>query len=333
MSEIVYPATRHPDVIVIGASAGGHEALRVLLANLPADLPAAVFVTVHRGLAEPNHLAEVLARYGALPVEFGEEAQAWQAGRIYLAPNDRHLLVGARHVHVRRGARENRMRPAIDPLFRSAAANCSSRVIGILLSGMLDDGVDGLAAIKRCGGLTLVQEPEDAACDQLPRNAITRMVPDHVLPVRQMAHQLIQLTSSTITAMPEVPEDVRIEALVAAMELGDVVGQLGMPSGLTCPECHGALYSITNSRPTRYRCHTGHAYSTDVLRAAQAEALEQALFAALRAQEEQTILVRTMAEQAHASGDSIRAAQLRDRALGYGRDAEALRKMIGAGES
>jgi two-component system chemotaxis response regulator CheB len=144
---------------------------------------------------------------------------------------------------------------------------------------------------------------------------------------------LEQLTRLPLSTRSEVPEGVRIEALVAAMELGDVVGQLGTPSGLTCPECHGALYSITDNRPPRYRCHTGHAFSAVVLRAAQAEALEQALFAALRAQEEQIIIIRMMAEEAQTAGDMTRAGQLRERALGYGRDAEALRTMIGSGES
>ena len=160
------------DVVVIGASAGGVEAVRRLVGMLPADLAAAVFVVLHRGIEEPNLLANVLGAGARLLAVTATDGQRFRRGCVYVAPPDRHLLVGHDHVHVRRGPRENRVRPAIDPLFRSAAANCTTRVIGVVLTGLLNDGTAGLRAIKLCGGLAVVQDPDDAAYDSMPRSAI-----------------------------------------------------------------------------------------------------------------------------------------------------------------
>src|SRR4051795_8584407 len=174
------PGTDNRDVIVIGGAAGGVEAVTRLARGLPADLPAAVLVAIHRGPDGAGLLAEILDAAGPLPAAMAEEGQPLERGRIYVAPPDRHLLVGHDHVHVRRGPRENRTRPAIDPLFRSAAANCTSRVIGVVLSGMQNDGSSGLLAIKRCGGLAVVQDPKDARFGEMPASAIAHGAVDHV---------------------------------------------------------------------------------------------------------------------------------------------------------
>jgi two-component system, chemotaxis family, protein-glutamate methylesterase/glutaminase len=318
------------DVIVVGASAGGVEATRQLLAGLPAGLPAAVFVVIHRGLREPNLLPEVLAAASAIPVATAEEGQRFERGRAYVAPADRHLLVGRDHVHVRRGPHENRWRPAVDPLFRSAAASCTTRVIGVVLSGLLDDGSSGLRAVRQCGGLAVVQDPRDATFGDMPRNAIAHAAPEHVVPLRGMGGLLARLAAGPRPPPVEVPDKVRLEALVPALEVGDVSEKLGSLSPLTCPECHGSVYEIREGGLIRYRCHTGHAFTLEALRACQAEGLERALYSAMRAQEEQAILTRRVAEEMDRRGDMRSAAELERRAEGYKEGADALRRMLAA---
>ena len=232
------------DVIVVGGSAGGVEAMRELAGGLPADLPAAVLVAIHRGPDQPSLLAQVLDAAGPLPAVAAEDGQRLERGRIHVAPADRHLLVERDHLHVRRGPRENHSRPAIDPLFRSAAATCSTRVIGVLLSGMLNDGTSGLLAIKHCGGLAVVQDPKDAAYPEMPRNALAYVAVDHVLPLAGIAPLLAARAATPPPPPPaKVPEEIRIEALIAAEELFVMPDQhrLGTLSPLTCPECDGSL--------------------------------------------------------------------------------------------
>src|SRR5215218_5780920 len=168
------------DIIVVGGSAGAVEVTRSLAARLPGDLPAAVFVAIHRSSEGPAYLDKVLSASGPLPALSAEEGMLVQRGHIYVAPPDHHLLVGRGHVHVRRGPKENRTRPAIDPLFRSAAVNATTRVIGLLLSGSLDDGTAGLLAIRRCGGVAVVQDPGDARFGEMPASAIANGAADHV---------------------------------------------------------------------------------------------------------------------------------------------------------
>lgn len=168
--------TDNRDIIVIGGSAGAIDVLRGLLAGLPPDLPAAIFVVIHRTAQEPNLLADLLNAAGSLLAAIAVDGQPFEHGRVYVPPSDRHLLIGRDHMHVRRSPRENRTRPAIDPLFRSAAVHCSTRVIGVVLSGMLNDGTAGLLAVKRCSGLAIVQEPDDASCPSMPASALRHIV-------------------------------------------------------------------------------------------------------------------------------------------------------------
>ncbi|MFO1039466.1 MAG: chemotaxis protein CheB [Geminicoccaceae bacterium] len=318
------------DVIVIGASAGGLGALRKLLGGLPGNLPAAVFVVVHRGEEEPSLLAELLDAVGPLPAETAEEGQIFRHGRIYVSPADRHLLVGRDHIHVRRGPRENRSRPAIDPLFRSAAASCSTRVIGIVLSGMLDDGASGLLAIRRCGGLAIVQAPEDAEFPEMPSNALRRGNVDQILPVREMPALLVELVRQPRPPAMDPPDDVRLEAMIPAMDVGDSAGKLGRLSPLTCPDCHGVIYEIEENGALRYRCHTGHAFGTDSLRAAQDEVLERALYDAMRTQVEQALLAQRIAQENRHTGNARGAEWMERRAASYREGAETLRRLIAA---
>jgi two-component system chemotaxis response regulator CheB len=318
------------DVIVIGASSGGVKALRRLVAALPADLPAALFVAVHRGISLPTYLAEILDAAGPLQAVTAEEGMPFERGQIYVAPPDRHLLLGQDHVHVRRGPKENRVRPAIDPLFRSAAAHCSTRVIGMVLTGLLDDGTAGLLAIKRCGGITVAQDPADAEYPAMPRSAIVNGAADHVLRLDGMAALLRRLTSEPCPPPVEIPESVRIEALIAAQELTmhPTQEQYGRLSPLTCPECHGAMYEIHDGTLLRFRCHTGHAFTAESLSGAQAEAWERALYDALRTQEEQMTLARRMAADARCRGSLRHADDFDRRARSYEEGAEIIRRML-----
>ena len=329
------PDAEHPtrDVIVVGASMGGVEALRKLLGALPADLPAALFVVLHTADHDPGLLARVLGMTSTLPVLTAAEGQRFGPGQVYVAPPDLHLIVGHDHVHVRRGPRENGSRPAIDPLFRSAAASCTTRVIGVLLTGLLNDGTSGLQAIKRCGGLVLVQDPSDAAYGEMPRSALRHMVVDRVLPLRAIPAALAELAPQPRPPAGEVPAEIRAEALIAAQEIRDIHHpEAGPPiSPITCPDCHGSLQEIVDGQLVRYRCHTGHAFTLETLGALQADAWERALYSAFRAQQERAMLVGRMADQARAQGGDSSAEQLQQRAQSYEEGAELLRRLIAHG--
>jgi two-component system, chemotaxis family, protein-glutamate methylesterase/glutaminase len=333
-------ATRPPrseggnrDVIVVGASMGGVEAIRQLLQGLPGDLPAALFVVQHTADHGPGLLAQVLGKSSRLPVVTAAEGQRFDRGRVYVAPPDLHLIVGHDHVHVRRGPRENASRPAIDPLFRSAAASCTTRVIGVVLTGTLNDGTSGLQAIKRCGGLAVVQDPRDAAYGEMPRSAVRQVAVDHVLPLHEIPAILAALSRQARPLPPEVPDEIRAEALIAAQDISDMrqleEGRTIAP--ITCPECHGSMHEIVEGELVRYRCHTGHAFTLEALGAIQADAWERALYSAYRAQQERAILLNHMAEDARAKGAETAAEQLQRRAQSYEEGADLLRDLLARG--
>jgi two-component system chemotaxis response regulator CheB len=321
------------DVIVVGGSAGSVEAMRALVAGLPADLPAAVLVAIHRSPDYPSLLAQVLDAAGPLPAVPAEEGQRLEHGRIHVAPADRHLLVERDHLHVRRGPRENRSRPAIDPLFRSAAASCSTRTIGVLLSGTLNDGTSGLLAIKRCGGLAVVQDPKDATFPDMPRNALAYVAVDHVLPLAGIAPLLAELAATPHPPPVEAPEEIRIEALIAAEELFVMPDQhrLGTLSPLTCPECDGSMQEIREDGLMRYRCHTGHAFTLEALRVAAGEAWERTLYGAMRAQQQQAMVAHRLAEDARRLGDERSAAEFERRAQDYEEGAVVIQRLAARG--
>jgi two-component system chemotaxis response regulator CheB len=321
------------DIIVIGASTGGIDALRVLVGDLPEDLPAAVFVVMHVGAT--SHLAAILDRVSTLPVVKAENGAPIAHGRIYIAVPGRHLLLHDNHILLRRGPRENHARPAIDPLFRSAAASFGGRVIGVVLSGALSDGTAGLRAIKRCNGLAVVQDPQDADMPEMPQNALRHAEVDHVVPMQAMGALLSKLTRQEAAPRPEVPLDIRLEAAIAAQELAGMKMEdmLGKPSRFTCPECHGTLWEIEDGSLLRYRCHVGHAFSADAVQAAQGEEIDRLLGTLLRAQQERAGLARRMAEHERQSGRTSLADQLARRASEYDDGAQVLRSLIRNGEA
>jgi len=301
---------RTHDIVCIGASAGGVQALQVIAAGLPAGLPAAIFVVQHVHPAAPGFLPDILRRATVLPVSHAIHGERVEPGRIFVAPADHHLLVSAGgRVELSRGPRENRARPAIDPLFRSAALAFGQRVVGIVLTGYLDDGTVGLRAIKLCGGTTVVQDPDDAEAPSMPRSALDHATVDHVVRLRDMAPLISRLAREAVKSNVErtsiMPKELEIEAAIAAGDDAALAGvkTFGEPSLFTCPECHGALVEIRERNPIRFRCHTGHGFTAATLREALQESSEDALWSAIRVLQERAMLMSHMARHARAGGE------------------------------
>jgi len=285
-------------IIVVGASAGGMAALKQLVAQLPEKLPAPVFIVNHLSAdASARVLAETLDAAGKNRCSEARNGEAFRSGRIYVAPSDHHLLLSKTTVMVTKGARENRSRPAIDPLFRSAAVAHGNKVIGVLLTGQLDDGTAGLIAIKRCGGTCVVQDPKDAAYPEMPTNALHHARIDYSVPLLEMGSLLLRLIERKRGKRVPVPEDIAIEAKIAERVLSDLasVEALGHQVPFNCPGCGGVLWKVTKSKEARYRCHTGHSYTAPVLLAEQSAKIEETLWVALRMFEERRNLLSTIA--------------------------------------
>jgi two-component system chemotaxis response regulator CheB len=320
------------DIITIGASAGGVEALRDLVTLLPADLPAAIFVVVHVPANSPTVLPQILSRRGRLPAETAVSHQPIAHGRIYVAPPDHHLLVKRGHVSVARGPRENGHRPAVDPLFRSAAAAYGARTVGVVLSGNLDDGAAGLAAIKRRRGIAIVQDPAEALYPGMPASAIASVQVDHVLPIQQIATLLSRLASTPVAHAEEapMPDDMDLESEIAELKAEAIHNPVrpGTPSAFACPECGGALFELGQNEVIRFRCRTGHAFSPDTLFSHQDSSLENSLWVALRALEESAALSSRLAERAHRRGHAAAAERFTERARASVVHAEHIRRML-----
>jgi two-component system chemotaxis response regulator CheB len=302
---------RMRDAIVVGASAGGIRALRDLLRNVPADLPAAILAVVHIPADSPSALPLVLSGAGPLPAKSAVNGERFDKGTVYVAPPDRHLLVEGGRLRLTRGPRENRVRPCIDTLFRSAAVDLGPRAIGVVLSGALDDGTAGLWAIKDRGGIAAVQAPEEAEYPDMPNNALAHVEVDHVLPAVDLGAKLAALARERVVKPGAVPAAMAAET---AIELGANALQggffdLGAPSLNACPECHGSLIEIREGTIVRYRCHTGHAYSLRTLLAETEIAIEKSLLSTVRAIEERSFLLRTLERRARENGDHVAADQ------------------------
>jgi two-component system chemotaxis response regulator CheB len=283
------------DIIVVGASAGELEAMQVLLRGLPANLPSCVFMVLHVGAS--SHLAEILDRAGPLPVKEAKSGELIRPSQVYVAAPSAHLLLHDGHVMLRRGPRENFARSAIDPLFRSAAATFGGRVIGVVLSGALNDGTAGLRAIKRCGGIAVIQDPLDATVPDMPESAQRHVDVDYTVAVGGMAALLTRLAAEPET--PEISKGIRLEAAIAAHEPPGMktAKELGTLSPFSCPECHGTLWEIPDGRVLRYRCHAGHACTAEAVLSAHAEEIERLLWGLVRSHSERAALAYRMAEQ------------------------------------
>jgi two-component system, chemotaxis family, protein-glutamate methylesterase/glutaminase len=295
------------DLIVVGASAGGVEALRSLVAGLPADLGAAVAVVLHLPAGGTSALPQILRRFGNLPTTSASSGMPIQAGMIHVAPPDHHLLVIDDQFALSHGPTENGHRPAINALFRSAAVSRNRRTIGVLLSGVLDDGVAGLVSIKSQGGLALVQDPADALYPGMPQNAIRHLTPDHVLPVSEMGPLLAKLTRQESVADRAPPAELLLEleneiAQNRRTAVDYQANGVGAPSGFSCPDCQGVLSELGPDEG-RYRCRVGHAWSADALLHAQGDVFERALWTALRSLDEKASMASRMSRDAEQRGN------------------------------
>jgi two-component system, chemotaxis family, protein-glutamate methylesterase/glutaminase len=289
----------HRDIVAVGASAGGVEALRALVAGLPTGYPGAVLVVLHLPKDAPSALPAILDRSGPLSADTAVDGEPLRDGRIYVAPNDHHLLVLDGHIRLTRGPAENGHRPAIDPLFRSVARAFGRRAIGVVLSGSRDDGAAGLATIVEQGGAAVVQDPLDALYPWMPRAALASAPTEYVAPAAKLGALISEMTAMDLPGVPpNAAADPLLDAEVKMSELGVVTSdELAVPpAGYGCPSCGGALFQFAADPMPRYRCRVGHAWSAESLLDEQAIALEGALWMALRALEEKSALSRRMAE-------------------------------------
>ena len=321
--------SRH--IVVVGTSAGGLDALRSIAAELPPSFPAPVCVVQHTAPEAPGVLHEILSRAGAIEAVSPCNLEPLVPGRIYVAPPDRHMVIEPGRLRVTKGPKENRFRPAIDPLFRSAAQVYGPAAIGIILTGSLDDGTAGLLTIKQLGGVAIVQDPAEAMFPSMPLSALRHVKVDHRVALAEIPPLLVRLTAGSAgVANFSSPESVEVEVEIAKEENALDAGLQGIsePSSFACPECQGVLLRITDERLIRFRCHTGHAYTADSLLAALSENVEAALWAAIRSLEETSMLVRQMSGYLEAHAREADAQRFAERAAQAHRQAKLIRALV-----
>lgn len=292
------------DIIVIGTSAGGLKALSAVLSELPADIAAAIFVVQHLAADKESYLTRLLGDVCDLPVSSPDDDEIFSVGHVYVAAPDHHLLLNGDRVRVLRGPQENRFRPSIDALFRSAARSHGSRVIGMVLTGYLDDGTVGLQTIKKRGGITVVQDPEEAEYPSMPRTALRYVNIDHTVPIADAGALLIRLVAQSPADQERFPTSpaIEIESNIAEQvmnteEFLENVEQIGKRTTYTCPDCNGAIWQIGDEEPLKLRCHVGDSFTGEVFSAEQSHNIESALWSAIRIMEEKVTFSRQLAER------------------------------------
>ncbi len=318
------------DIIVIGGSSGATAPLKEILRGLPGDLPAAVFIVLHIPARSLGILATVASAASKLPVQAAENGMRIEPGNVYLAVPDHHLILKRGHIVLGRGPRENMARPAIDPLFRSAAIAFGPRVVGVILSGMLNDGAAGLEAVKRCGGVAIVQDPDEAIADEMPRSALAAVEPDFSPGAARIGDLLADMARMAAGPPTPIPPELQLEVDIAAGERANSELLVGIadPVPLTCPQCGGVLSEVRGAKPLRYRCQVGHAFTADLLAKEQESTIDEALRVALRIVEERAELVRRMADDGRRSGRRAVAEMYDERSAEYRRYADIIREAV-----
>jgi two-component system chemotaxis response regulator CheB len=288
------------DIIVIGTSAGGLNALKQLIKSLTPTLEITLLIVIHTSARSPNMLKEILQKNSSFPIINPTNGQIIRRNHIYLAPPNFHMTVNKGHIFLNSGPRINHSRPAIDPLFRSVALQYGARVVGIILTGMLDDGTAGLEVVKKQGGLTIVQHPEDAEYPEMPRNALASVKVDHCSTLPEIALLIAKVTATPVKSkLKFASHKMQIETKSNTTDITSTaeLNHVGKISSFTCPECHGTLWEIkeNNKKILRYRCRIGHAFGSKSLLAAHDETLENILWAAVRTLEENAELSHRLA--------------------------------------
>ena len=323
------------DIIVIGTSAGGLKALGALLSALPADINAVLFIVQHLAADKPSILPQILADVGSLPVSHPSDKEPIQTGRIYVAPPDHHLLLNQSLMRVVRGPQENRFRPAIDALFRSAARAYGSRVVGVVLTGYLDDGTVGLQAVKKRGGVAVVQDPNEAEYPSMAKSALRFVQIDYCLPLAEISNLLVRLSKEPAVEQEAHPvtKELEIESRIAEQQMNtqeflEHVEAIGTRTTYTCPECNGSIWQIGKEEPLRFRCHTGHSFTANVFLAEQTQNLENALWSATRVMEEKVTFLRQMASQMRSYNLQSAVAKYEDHAKSMDAEVSLIRGII-----
>ncbi|MCC5667298.1 chemotaxis protein CheB [Nostoc sp. CHAB 5784] len=323
------------NIIVIGTSAGGLKALGAILGTLPADIDAVFFIVQHLAADKPSILPQILTDVGSLPASHPADGESIQTGRIYVAPPDYHLLVNQGSMRVVRGPQENRFRPAIDALFRSAARAYGTRVVGVVLTGYLDDGTVGLQAIKKRGGVAIVQDPNEAEYPSMAKSALRYVNVDYCLPLAEIPDLLVELSKEPAAQEEAYPvtKEIEIESKIAEQQMNTQeflknVEAIGTRTTYTCPECNGSIWQIGKEQPLRFRCHIGHSFTANVFLAEQTQNLENALWSAVRAMEEKVTFSRQMAEQMRNYNLTIAATKYENHAMNLDKEVSLVRGII-----
>jgi two-component system chemotaxis response regulator CheB len=327
----------HSKIVVVGASAGGIETLKEIVRGLSSDFPAPILLVLHIPPDSPGLLPKILAYAKTVRTKSAEDGERAQNGVLYVAPPDRHLVVEADGtLRTPRGPRENRHRPSVDPLFRSAALAYGPHAIGVILSGTLDDGTAGLLAIHRRGGITIVQQPEDAIYPGMPESAIANVKVDHILPASEIAGQLaLSVREERIAPRLGDTKQMELEKRISEMDSDALNGdeRPGHPSAYSCPDCGGVLWEIDEGEFVRYRCRVGHAYSPETMLAAQTDVLEEALWTAMKTLEENARLAKRLAAAERERNQSWMAERFERRESEARDRADVIRRFLAAGDS
>jgi two-component system chemotaxis response regulator CheB len=322
-----------PDrIVVVGVSTGGLPALRAILPALPGEVDAAILVVMHIG-AHESVLPQLLAAHTSLPVEHARAGHVLRRSAIFVAPPDRHLMVREGRIVLSGGAKENFTRPAIDPLFRSAAIEFGPRAIAVVLTGDLDDGASGAVAIHACGGTVIVQDPTDSIAPSMPLSTLRAVPTSRVVRLALLGNEIVQALSAPKeeTIVRTNKDVIETEARIAltGTTSPDELDAIGERSTVTCPDCGGVVWRVGNDAPLRYRCHTGHAFSSEALAAAQTQDFEDALWTTVRRAQECATIASNRAQRALSDGDTAAAAVARQEEGKFQRLKEALRALVG----
>jgi two-component system, chemotaxis family, protein-glutamate methylesterase/glutaminase len=294
------------NVIVIGASAGGFAPVRQMISQLPGTIDAAVFVVLHMSRnSNALTIARLWQKRTELICNVPSSGDKILKGHIYIAPANHHMLISDGSITINDGPSENKYRPSIDVLFRSAAVHFGTRVIGIIVSGVLDDGTSGMWAIKKCGGICIVQDPDEAEFRDMPQNVINKIDVDYKSDINEISYVISDILSKPLPVKVPVPEELLIESEIAEKMSSsiDQMNRIAEKSDFTCPDCNGRLWIMKGDPVHRYRCHTGHVYNERTLLELQRTEIEKSIWVSIRMLEERCNLLNLSAHNAEDSGN------------------------------